>query len=71
MISAETGLFLDRPIIIVKHSINVQKDSLSNERHNTGKDGQVYFVLLLICHEFAGNDGFWQIRNSSFSSSIV
>ena len=29
MISAETGLFLDRPTTIVKHSINVNKDIVS------------------------------------------
>ena len=69
MISAETELFLDGPKTIVKHSINVHKDE--NERHNNDKDDQVYFVSLLICHEFAGNDSFWQIRNSSFNSSIV
>ena len=70
MISAETGLLLGRPTTIVNHSINVHKD-ISNERHNNDKDDQVYFVPLLICHEFAGNNGFWQIRNSSFNSSII
>ena len=29
MISAETGLFLDGPTTIVKHSINVHKDIVS------------------------------------------
>ena len=68
MISAETGLFLDGPTTIVKHNNSLSNES---ERHNNDKDDQVYFVSLLICHEFAGNDGPWQIRNSSFNSSIV